>query len=472
MGAELSKLTAAGAARSTASEIIEGGKRTYAGGESIAADAIECERSLESNSSMFYTIADGEESSLTAFDYYHAYNKSNNLCEAEYPFILNENTHTIYCSSEEGLHWCCCPDHHYHINDEKLTIGQHDATCAWKRPDKGKQTGDRLMCTAVIPIEICVVNKAKRLKVVGKATKHNCVLQEHTKSRGSCDRETHVKKEVVHKSESSSPTSKYFETTRATNEQAGTYGAPAAVIVKDPIGATPIAGIVVDQIGTPPIAAIVGDPIGAPPSTMTAIGVPMPLDASSAFTAIGAAPRGALAMTAIGAPMPGDGFSTFTAVGAAPCGALAMTAIGAPMPGDGSSTFTAVGAAPRGALAMTPIGAPMPGDGSSTITAIGAAPCGALAMTAIGAPMPGDGSSTFSAIGAAPRGALAMTAIGAPMPGDGSSTFTAVGAAPCGASAMTAIGAPMPGDGSSKFTAVHYSITFGFFGQLTCRPVN
>uniref|UniRef100_A0A914QHS7 Uncharacterized protein n=1 Tax=Panagrolaimus davidi TaxID=227884 RepID=A0A914QHS7_9BILA len=77
---------------SIASEIIEGGKRKYAGGESIAAAAaIECERSLETNSSMLNAMADGEESTVTAYDFDRAYLKANDLSEAKYPFIPIEN---------------------------------------------------------------------------------------------------------------------------------------------------------------------------------------------------------------------------------------------------------------------------------------------------------------------------------------------------------------------------------------------
>uniref|UniRef100_A0A914PYQ4 Uncharacterized protein n=1 Tax=Panagrolaimus davidi TaxID=227884 RepID=A0A914PYQ4_9BILA len=88
---------------SIASEIIEGGTRKYAGGESIAAAALECERSLETNSSMLNAIADGE-STVTAYDYYRAYLNANDLSEVEYPFIPNEND-ASHISKEDIVKW-------------------------------------------------------------------------------------------------------------------------------------------------------------------------------------------------------------------------------------------------------------------------------------------------------------------------------------------------------------------------------
>uniref|UniRef100_A0AC35GBN5 Uncharacterized protein n=1 Tax=Panagrolaimus sp. PS1159 TaxID=55785 RepID=A0AC35GBN5_9BILA len=87
---------------SIASEIIEGGTRKYAGGGSIAA-AIECGRSSEINSSMLNTMADGE-STVTAYDYFRAYLKANDLSEGEYPFIPNEND-ASHISKEDIVKW-------------------------------------------------------------------------------------------------------------------------------------------------------------------------------------------------------------------------------------------------------------------------------------------------------------------------------------------------------------------------------
>uniref|UniRef100_A0AC35FGL5 Uncharacterized protein n=1 Tax=Panagrolaimus sp. PS1159 TaxID=55785 RepID=A0AC35FGL5_9BILA len=89
---------------SIASEKIEGGIRKYAGGGSIAAAAaIGCGRSLETNSSMLNAMADGE-STVTAYDYYRAYLKANDLSDCEYPFIPNEND-ASHISKEDIVKW-------------------------------------------------------------------------------------------------------------------------------------------------------------------------------------------------------------------------------------------------------------------------------------------------------------------------------------------------------------------------------